>query len=137
PVQATGHADLVRAPDGSFWMVFLGIRPPDGRHHHLGRETFLTRVEWGADGWPLVNGGQPVPLRHDAKGLPGPVEERIEVSDRLSGERLPLHWVHVRNPRPESYSLTARAGWLRLFGSEVTLDDLGSPTFVGRRQQHL
>ena len=26
PVQNTGHADLVQAPDGSWWMVLLGVR---------------------------------------------------------------------------------------------------------------
>ena len=27
PIQATGHADLFQAHDGSWWLVFLGIRP--------------------------------------------------------------------------------------------------------------
>ncbi|MDU0300755.1 glycoside hydrolase family 43 protein, partial [Streptomyces sp. PAL114] len=67
PVQNTGHADLVEAPDGSWWMVLLGVRPrgftPDV--HVLGRETFLTPVEWDADGWPVVT---PVPERHPAPG---------------------------------------------------------------------
>lgn len=30
PVQNTGHADLVQAPDGTWWMVFLGVRPRGG-----------------------------------------------------------------------------------------------------------
>jgi alpha-N-arabinofuranosidase len=32
--------------------------------------------------------------------------------------------------------LSERHGWLRLKGSVLTLDDSGSPVFVGRRQQH-
>ncbi|MFC6093040.1 family 43 glycosylhydrolase [Saccharothrix lopnurensis] len=30
PVQNTGHADLVQAPDGAWWMVLLGVRPLGG-----------------------------------------------------------------------------------------------------------
>ena len=55
PVQNTGHADLVQAPDGSWWMVLLGVRPRGGTPgwHVLGRETFLAPVTW-QDGWPVV-----------------------------------------------------------------------------------
>lgn len=45
PIQALGHADLVEAQDGSWWMVCLGIRPVFPNAHHLGRETFLAPVE--------------------------------------------------------------------------------------------
>src|SRR5690606_5257489 len=71
PIQATGHADLVQTPEGSWWMVFLGIRPWDGEHHHLGRETFLAPVTWSPAGWPVVNGGKFVDLALAATGLPG------------------------------------------------------------------
>ena len=55
PIQNTGHADLVRGPDGSWWMVLLGVRPRGGTPgwHVLGRETFLAPVSW-VDGWPVV-----------------------------------------------------------------------------------
>ena len=60
PIQATGHADLVEASDGTWWMVLLGIRakgawPP---YHVLGRETFLAPVRW-VDGWPVVDPVEP------------------------------------------------------------------------------
>ncbi|WP_369267811.1 family 43 glycosylhydrolase, partial [Streptomyces harbinensis] len=29
-IQNTGHGDLVQAPDGSWWIVFLGVRPGGG-----------------------------------------------------------------------------------------------------------
>ena len=28
PIQGTGHADLIQAHDGSWWLVCLGFRPP-------------------------------------------------------------------------------------------------------------
>ena len=54
-VQNVGHADLVEAPDGGTAMVALGVRPGGFTRSFspLGRETFLTRVEW-VDGWPHV-----------------------------------------------------------------------------------
>jgi xylan 1,4-beta-xylosidase len=60
PIQNTGHGDLVRARDGSWWMVLLGVRPR-GRtpsYHGLGREVFLAPVRW-EDGWPVVGPGMP------------------------------------------------------------------------------
>jgi len=53
PVQSTGHADLVTAPDGTDVLVLLGVRPigPYPAYSPLGRETFVTPVEW-VDGWP-------------------------------------------------------------------------------------
>jgi len=55
PVQNTGHADLVELIDGSWAMVYLGVRPRGEfpRFHVNGRETFLAGVDW-ADEWPVV-----------------------------------------------------------------------------------
>lgn len=52
PIQGTGHADLVEAHDGSWWMVFLAFRTLAHyqNFHHLGRETFLAPVKWDEAG---------------------------------------------------------------------------------------
>ncbi|MFK3728803.1 family 43 glycosylhydrolase [Streptomyces sp. NPDC088090] len=42
PVTCTGHADLVRTPDGDWRAVLLGVRPGSA----IGRETFLAAVTW-------------------------------------------------------------------------------------------
>jgi xylan 1,4-beta-xylosidase len=124
PVQATGHADLVDLGDGSTWAVFLGIRPT-GRHHHLGRETFLAPVAWGDDGWPrLGDAARPT-------GTAVPAAER----DDFARSRLGHGWVFVRNPVRGTRSLRERPGWLRLRGTVATLRDVASPTLVCRRQQ--
>ena len=46
PIQCTGHADLVRAPDGTWWMLRPATRPRGcfPSFHVLGRETFLAPV---------------------------------------------------------------------------------------------
>lgn len=56
PVQNTGHADLVERPDGSWAMVYLGVRPRGTTpgFHVNGRETFIAGIDW-VDGWPCVD----------------------------------------------------------------------------------
>jgi alpha-N-arabinofuranosidase len=51
-------------------------------------------------------------------------------------EELGFAWNHVRNPASENYSLSARPGFMRLTATRTTMDDVASPTFVGRRQEH-
>jgi alpha-N-arabinofuranosidase len=136
PIQATGHGDLVSAESGAWFMALLGIRPPDGAHHQIGRETFLAPVELSPDGWPIVNGGAPLELRMHVDGLPAPrplpgPPSRTDFDSELGPE-----WIHVRNPEADGYSLRERPGFVRLRGSSATIDDVASPTFVGRRQQH-
>lgn len=66
PVQNTGHADLVERPDGSWAMVYLGVRPRGFTpgFHVVGRETFLARVAW-VDDWPVVHTDDVLPARPD------------------------------------------------------------------------
>lgn len=52
PIQSLGHCDFVEDPAGDWWALSLGTRHK-GRHHLLGRETFLHAVTW-SDGWPLI-----------------------------------------------------------------------------------
>jgi xylan 1,4-beta-xylosidase len=138
PIQATGHADFIQYTDGSWWTVFLGIRPApvhfSGKHHHLGRETFLAPVEWKEDGWPSIS--TPVDLEMDGKSLK--IEERKEwlEKDDFDHETLDFSWSFLRNPKKESWSLSERPGYLTLYGSSICLDDVDSPSFIGRRQQH-
>ena len=125
PVQATGHADLVQTPDGSWQMVLLGTRPR-GFHpgyHVLGRETFLAPVEW-VDGWPVIAPVEAGPPRRPVAA------ER----DDFAADRLAPMWISVRSRPDESWSLRERPGWLTLHATGPSLDRPGA-TFVGRRQQ--
>lgn len=139
PIQATGHADLVQYVDGSWWAVFFGIRPapiPFGeKHHHLGRETFLAPVDWTEDGWPVIS--TPVEMEMDARTLRLEEREPWKGQDNFNGETLDPSWNFLRNPKEGSWSLSDRPGFLTLYGSSISLNDLESPSFVGRRQQHL
>jgi xylan 1,4-beta-xylosidase len=132
-IHGTGHADLVQAVDGSWWMVHLAFRKTVGDIHTLGRETCLAPVEW-RDGWPVVN-QTGTNSEIISKTLPLHPWPEIPAHDDFDANELGLQWVHLRNPVAENYSLTERKGFLRLRGSEKNLF-VASPTFVARRQQH-
>jgi alpha-N-arabinofuranosidase len=133
PIQAVGHADFVELADGSTWAVLLGIRPSAGRHHHLGRETFLAPVVWGDGGWPRM---PRLALRMEGPLLfsRGQTESGEHVD--FSSPRLPRSFAFVRNPVRGSWSLRERRGFLRLWGRAASLSDVASTALVCRRQQH-
>lgn len=136
PIQGTGHADLVQASDGSWWMVCLAFRPQSGTHHLLGRETFLAPVRWDTNAWPVVNGDGTIALQMDVPTLPQQTPSEKPVRTDFKAGKLGHEWVYVRNPHTENYSF--KSGKLHLQATPVGLDDLSdSPTFVGRRQEHI
>ena len=95
PVQNTGHADLVELPDGSWSMVYLGVRPRGAtpQFHVNGRETFLAGIDW-VDDWPVV-----VPGRYR------PPAPETAFSDRFEGDRLHPRWTSP-GETPERFTTT-------------------------------
>jgi len=137
PIQATGHADLVRTPDGDWWAVFLGIRPVGYPHrHHLGRETFLAPVSWRDDGWPVIGEDGRVAEAMPAGKLPLQPPPAVAARDDFEEPTLAPEWTFLRSRDPSRWSLGERESCLTLRGSPITLNDGGAPAFVGRRQQH-
>ena len=134
PIQNTGHGDLVEAPDGSWWMVLLGVRPQGGTPgwHVLGRETYLVPVVW-RDGWPVVGD-----LLPDMPAPPWPARPVAEAPVREDFDEPDLHprWISVRDRPAAAVSTKDRPGWLTLHARGATLDE-SDVVFVGRRQQHL
>lgn len=137
PIQGTGHADLIQAHDGSWWLVCLAFRPLNGFHHVLGRETFLAPVTWDESGWPVVNGNGAISLEMDVPTLPQVPVAKKPARTEFDAPELGLEWNYLGAPRTENYSLTERPGWLRLKTSPVSINSNDSPTWVGRRQQHI
>ena len=131
PIQNTGHADLVEAPDGTWWMVLLGVRLRGctPRFHVLGRETFLVPVDW-VDDWPVPHDLE-LEMPHAPVGAGQPTS--IDVDDDFDRELPAPAWVSVRRPLEGSLSLTERPGWLTLHGTGGL--DSANPVFLARRQQ--
>ena len=136
PIQATGHGDLIQDHNGNWWMVFLAVRPHRGLWHHLGRETFLAPVAWDTDGWPVVGNEGTVNFQMEGDVPEDHGWESPEVRDDFDEERLRPCWNFLRNPDPESWSLSEKDSTLTLHGGKSNLNAISSPTFIGRRQQH-
>ena len=134
PIQNTGHGDLVEGPDGSWWMVLLGVRPRGGTPgwHVLGRETCLAPVTW-ADGWPTVGLLAPVMT---APPWPAHPVAAPPARDDFDLASLGPQWISVRSRSAGRCSTQDRPGWLTLGALGASMDD-PDVTFVGRRQQHL
>lgn len=132
PIQGVGHADMIQAHDGSWWMVFHGYRSVTGypAHHILGRETCLAPVSWPTSGWPVVNGNGVVQVNMTCPTLPqkpfSPGEERIDFDKPLG-----LEWNYLQPPVETNYQVGLRQ--LILNGAAGRIGEAGSPTFVGRR----
>ena len=107
----------VRAEDGSDWFYHFQDKRAFGRVVHL------QPMRWQDDGWPIIGELAAKP------GVGQPVLEYIKpmtaaaaasqpawpaTGDEFLGRRLAPQWQWVSNPMPEWFSLTARAGFLRL-----------------------
>jgi beta-xylosidase len=121
PVQNTGHADLVELADGSWAVVYLGVRMKgmSPRFHVLGREVFAQRVEW-VDDWPVLT-----------EYIVPESEGSVVRVDDFDAERLGHDWVSPGGPPLEIARLDDPPGWLTLSAHKDRL------AFVGRRQEHL
>lgn len=137
PITSTGHADFFEDHHGDWWVVFLGIRPVAPGFHNLGRETFLAPVTWSADGWPVVHDRRLVTEGMDVdRAIPPQPWPAPPVRDDFAGTALGPEWVFLRNPADDDWSLHRRPGSLWLRCASAAIDDLASPAFVARRQQH-
>ena len=136
-LQRAGHADIVDTQDGRTYMVYLCGRPiPNRGRCALGRETAIQPMRWDADGWLRTVDGEGLPTMYaEAPDLaahefpPAPSRRDFEEAE------LPNEFQWLRTPYPdELFSLSARPGWLRLYGRE-TPGSLFRQSLVARRQQ--
>ena len=136
PIQGTGHADLVQAQDGSWWMVFLAFRQQSGAHHLLGRETFLAPVTWEKNAWPVVNGNGMVHVDMNVPTLPQQPFAQKPTRTLFDGSPLGHEWMYLRNPIAENYKFTKKG--IQMHGTSTNLDSWTTPpTGLFRRQQHI
>ncbi len=136
-LQRAGHADLVETPDGETYMVHLCGRPlPNRGRCTLGRETAIQPMRWCEDGWLRTADGLGVPqLEVPAPAQPEHRFPAASEREDFIGSELPSDFQWLRSPWPdELFSLTARPGYLRLFGRE-TLGSHFRQSLVARRQQ--
>ena len=137
PITSSGHADLVRLDDGTWWAVFLATRPYADILYNSGRETFLLPVTWKA-GWPTIlphNTAIPTiaraPVLQRDSALP--TTGNFVARDDFSGAALGPEWMMMRTPQTRWWRLDQ--GALALSVRPERLGDNKQPSFVARRQQ--
>lgn len=136
-LQRAGHASIVDTQDGQTYMVYLCGRPLRNRGRCvLGRETAIQKMVWSEDDWLRTLDGQGVPtLQTPAPGLSEHTFDRHPAREEFDSPRLPIDFQWLRTPWPdELFSLTARPGFLRLYGRE-SVGCLFKQSLVARRQQ--
>ena len=93
-----GHATLVEGPEGSWWAVYHGY---ENGYLTLGRQTLLDPVQWTADGWLRMTGGdlsRPIPKPRGGTALP----HGFALSDDFSSLALGTRWNFFRPATDET-----------------------------------
>lgn len=147
PIQKAGHADLVETQNGDWYAVHLCGRPlsnrnestrkrfPNCRRYPLGRETAIQKMRWTTDDWLILDNNTTLPdLTLPAPNLPihpFPIKPSMDHFDNCT---LSLEWQSLRVPMDETHcSLTARPGWLRMYGRDG-LASRFAQTLLARRR---
>ncbi len=130
-IQGIGHGDLIEK-GGEWFILCLGFRQIHMwmTYHHLGREVFLTPVQFGADGWFTAGKDGTTDLEYEIKGDFEQHEKKLYTFDNTD---IKTDWCHLRHPVTENYKLGKDK--FILFGTDITLDMADTPTFVGIRQR--
>lgn len=139
PLQRAGHASLVETQNGQWYLVHLCSRPihkPEKpfRRSVLGRETAVQKVKWCDDGWlRLENDSNRPQVEVPESGLEPHPFKAEPARDDFNGRTLNIHFNTLRVPPDKSWvSLTARHGWLRIYGRE-SLGSKHRQSMVARR----
>ena len=136
-VSCTGHADLVKTPNGEWWAVFLGCRQWQDGTEQLGRETFMMPVKWSLDGYPYITQTRDsIPLMLRREGVVRKAETtfgNFTWHDDFSSRGLRPEWLSLRGPLPEG---CGQKKGLHLACSSETARGTQTPAYLGRRIQH-
>ncbi|WP_020209778.1 glycoside hydrolase family 43 protein [Gilvimarinus chinensis] len=140
-IQRCGHGAVVDTPNGSeHYAVHLCSRPlsPEDRFSPLGRESAIQRVRWDDQGWLRLDNESNLPETSvQAPNLPEHPWPAEATDFDFTNSELPQAFQWLRTPRHERlFSLTERAGCLRLFGRE-SLGSHFESSLVALRQDSL
>ncbi|MEO5706361.1 MAG: family 43 glycosylhydrolase [Alteraurantiacibacter sp.] len=108
-----GHASLIDAPDGNWWSLYHGF---ESGFWTLGRQCLLDPVQFTADGWFAMTGGdlsQPMAIPGGGEAMP----HGMALSDDFSGPLvLGSKWNFFRPTADERARIRSGDGVLHLAG---------------------
>lgn len=130
-IQAIGHGDLIQNTDGNFYMVALGFRQIDEwmPFHHLGREVFLIPIHFDQTGWFSSPNGKAAVWEYEIPGNGTQIRKNLFTFENTDWN---IDWCFLRDVHLENYELWGNSA--KLTGTDLTLQDIDSPTFIGMRQ---
>lgn len=131
-IQGIGHGDLICDKNGDWHILTLGFRQIHmwQTFHHLGREVFLTPVRFGGDGWFTAGNDGTTDAEYEISGDFTQQEKRLYTFENTD---FGIDWCYLRHPHEENYELSESGAILH--GTDVTLNEADSPTFIGLRQR--
>lgn len=141
PITSAGHAQFIEGPDGKDYAVFLAVRPYEGDYYNTGRETFIAPVKW-INEWPVINPDhkeiqytQTFDFKEvkQKKALPqsGNFKYTLKLNKQLDPSLLFMRTIDYN-----SFSISKKKGLVLKLKPE-TISEFTSPSFVGKRQQHI
>ena len=110
-----GHATLIDAPDGSWWLMSHGY---ENGYWTLGRQALLEPVRWRDDGWWESEGGD-LSAAFNIPAAPGApaLQHGMALSDDFTSGTLGNQWAFFRPGRHEHDRVRLSGGRLHLEGS--------------------
>lgn len=133
-LQAVGHADLIEDTFGNWWCVALAHRAIDFKHV-LGRETILLPAKWPTGKWPEINNGN-AKIQIETPLITKKQRPFTKKIDTFEQKELPYYWNKLRMFKNDCYIVQPEKKELLLVGQNITLNEVDSPTFLCRRQEH-
>lgn len=130
-IQGIGHGDLIEK-DGEWFIICLGFRQIHMwmTYHHLGREVFLTPVQFHSDGWFTAGKDGTTDYEYE---ISGDFEQSEKKLYTFNNTAVGKDWCYLRHPHTENYKFDNDSFILK--GTDVTIDEVDSPTFIGIRQR--
>ncbi|MGG7059148.1 glycoside hydrolase family 43 protein [Clostridium tertium] len=134
-IQGVGHGDLIQDDDGNWWLIHLGFRQSGQweAYHHLGREVFLTPINFRENGWFTAGYNGTTTKSFSINNISRDVIQNEKKSYTFENTDWDKEWCYLRIPNSANYKFTRNK--LSLRGTEITLDKEDSPTFIGLRQR--
>lgn len=131
-IQGIGHGDLICDENGNWHILCLGFRQLGiwQPFHHLGREVFLTPVQFNEDGWFTAGTDGTTADSYESPYGTEQIEKKLFTFENTDWN---IDWCFMRHPHEENYDLGV--DYAVLDGTDITLDMVDSPTFVGLRQR--
>lgn len=131
-IQGIGHGDLIEDYNGNWHILCLGFRQIHmwQTYHNLGREVFVIPVNFDSDEWFKAGKDGTCDGSYEIQGdfSQAPIKEYTFKSTDWN-----IDWAYLRHPHVENYTLSD--DYAILHGTDVTLEDVDSPTFICLRQR--